>query len=107
MVGDSIRQETKEKNLNMQAKQALAALETLQRSKGWNYLNEIMREEVVQAAMSIANSPNMELDEINFRRGSIWAANQLLDLPNRLRLRLENELALASKDDPIKQDVQK
>jgi hypothetical protein len=49
--------------------------------------------------MAIAETPNMELEEINFRRGSIWAAKRMLELPVRLRQKLEAEVALLNVDD--------
>lgn len=82
----------------MKSRQAHVALNALERSKGWKYLREVMEEEVLAAAMAIADTPNMPVDEINFRRGSIWAAKSLLDLPQKLKLRLENEIALSEDD---------
>ena len=63
---------------------------------------EIMHEEILASAMSIAETPSMELEEINFRRGSIWAAKQMLELPVRLRQKLEGDVALHSVDDSNK-----
>jgi hypothetical protein len=48
--------------------------------------------------MAIADNPNMTLDEINFRRGSIWAAKRMLEMPHRLEMKLNSEIAL-HKDD--------
>jgi hypothetical protein len=76
----------------------LKSLDDLEASKGWTILRSTMEREVVQAAMAIAQSPTMSLDEINFRRGAIWAAQQLLELPSRLRLRLEAEERLTRDD---------
>ena len=80
----------------MDQKSALRVLDTLERSKGWVYVKDVMNEEILTAAAQIAEHRKMEIDEINFRRGAIWAAQRLLDLPDRLRLRLENEVALTS-----------
>lgn len=77
----------------------LKALAELEASKGWTILRSTMEREVVQAAMAIAQTPQMPLDEINFRRGAIWAAQQLLELPQRLKLRAEAEVSL-TRDDP-------
>lgn len=63
-------------------------------SPSWSLLRETMQSEVVAAAMAIADNPQMSLDEINFRRGSIWAAKQLLALPERLIARLQAQIAL-------------
>ena len=76
----------------------LKAVDNLLNSKGWTIVMEIMHEEILASAMSIAETPSMELDEINFRRGSIWAAKQMLELPVRLRQKLEGDIALHSAD---------
>lgn len=83
----------------MSDRERLKALTDLQKSHGWKILADVMHDEVVAAAMAIADNPKMTLDEINFRRGTIWAAKQLLDLPIKIQLKLENDLALSSKDD--------
>lgn len=83
----------------MTPREQLKGLLDLQRSPGWKVVTNVMHDEVVAAAMAIADNPNMSLDEINFRRGTIWAAKQLIDLPLKIQLKLENELALSSKDD--------
>ena len=77
---------------------SLNAIETLEKSKGWTVMRKVMEEEIVSSAMAIAESPTMSLDEINFRRGSIFAAKALLDLPARLKSKLSAEIAL-EKDD--------
>jgi len=77
----------------------LKAVDNLLNSKGWAIVLEIMHDEILTSAMSIAETPSMELEEINFRRGSIWAAKQMLELPVRLRQKLEGDVALSSTDD--------
>ena len=73
------------------AKSAIRALDTLLASRGWAVLREQMEKEIVTAAMQIAQNPNMTHDEINFRRGAIWAGQQLLETPHRMRQKLETE----------------
>lgn len=82
----------------MKPEQKIQAIEALSKSKGWMVLKEVMEDELVQAAMAIAHSPSMPVDEINFRRGSIWAAERMLELPSRLRMKLESEAALSDMD---------
>lgn len=72
----------------------IKAIKSLQSSRGWGVLRESMEKEMIDAAMAIASSYNMHEKEVDFRRGSIWASHQLLNLPDRLIHRLENELAL-------------
>lgn len=86
----------------MTPRERLKALIDLQISPGWKVITDVMNDEVVAAAMAIADNPKMTLDEINFRRGTIWAAKQLIDLPVKIQLKLENELALSTKDDKPK-----
>ena len=76
----------------------LTSLHALQKSKGWALIKKVMEDEILQAAMAIADNPNMTLDEINFRRGSIWAAKRMLEMPHRLEMKLNSEIAL-HKDD--------
>lgn len=83
----------------MTPRERLKGVLDLQKSPGWKALSDVMADEVVAAAMAIADNPKMSLDEINFRRGAIWAAKQLIDLPTKIQLKLENELALSSRDD--------
>lgn len=79
----------------------IKAINDLTKSAGWRVLKEVMEAEILQAAMAIAETPSMPLDEINFRRGSIWAAKSMLEMPERLRMKLEAEAAL-TKDDKSK-----
>lgn len=83
----------------MTPRERLKGILDLQKSPGWKVVTDVMSDEVVAAAMAIADNPTMSLDEINFRRGAIWAAKQLIDLPIKIQLKLENEMALSSKDD--------
>ena len=57
-----------------------------------------MEAEVVEAALLIGKSGAMTTDEIHFRRGSIWAAQQLLQLPERM-------IALIQSQSPFETDV--
>lgn len=75
----------------------LKALQDLTKTRGWAIVREVMEREIVTAAMAIADNPNMTLDEINFRRGAIWAGKQLTDVPERLMRKLEVDVLL---DDP-------
>lgn len=72
----------------------LKALQELTKTRGWAVVREVMEREIVSAAMAIADNPNMTLDEINFRRGSIWAGKQLIDVPDRLMRVLEADVRL-------------
>lgn len=83
----------------MTPKAKLNALDALTKSKGWVLLRETMERELLAAAMAIAKNPEMTEKEVDFRRGSIWAAERLLHLPETLRRSVETELLLESGDD--------
>ena len=85
----------------MSPKTDLKNIKSLENSNGWKTLRRVMEAEIVTAAMQIADNPNMEINEINFRRGAIWAANRMLEMPLRLTTKLEAEIAL-DKDDSTK-----
>ncbi len=85
----------------MNPKASLNAIDTLENSKGWTVMRKVMEEEIVSSAMAIAESPTMSLDEINFRRGTIFAAKALLDMPKKLRSKFEAEIALTKDDKSI------
>ena len=78
----------------MKAEDALKSLEELQASTGWQYLREILRAEITDAAFAMANATNLTESEMHFRRGAMWAAVRLVELPDRLSLRLNNEISL-------------
>lgn len=80
----------------MKSQDALKALEELTNSKGWHYLREIMKAELTEAAMAMANAHNPTEQDMHFRRGAMWAAVRLIELPDRLSLRLQNEIALST-----------
>lgn len=86
----------------MTPKTKLQNLSKLLESNSWKLIVDVMEKEIVQSAMNIAESPKMDLEEINFRRGAIWAGKQLLEMPNRLKIRYENEIALEKVDESKK-----
>ncbi len=83
----------------MSSKSELKLILDLEKSDAWQYLTKIMQDEIVQAAMQMGEDASMTFDEVNFRRGAIWAANRMLEMPNRIKAKLEAEIALSSGDD--------
>lgn len=77
-------------------KEAHKAVTQLVQSKGWEYLHDVMRREITEAALALANAAPMTESEMHFRRGAMWAAVRLIELPDRLLLKLQNEVALSS-----------
>ena len=82
----------------MKPKQAVDKLTTLKKSDGWKIIDEVMKEEILTASFQLSENRNMTMDEINFKRGAMWAARQLKELPDKLILKYKNELALESED---------
>lgn len=83
----------------MSSKRELKLILDLEKSDAWQYLTKIMQDEIVKAAMQMGEDASMTFDEVNFRRGAIWAANRMLEMPNRIKAKLEAEIALSSGDD--------
>jgi hypothetical protein len=78
----------------MKSKEAYDALVELENGPGWAYIHEHMKDDIVRAAYKLSEAPNLSIEEIHFRRGAMWAARRLIELPTALRLRLENELLM-------------
>ncbi len=83
----------------MSNKTHLKLISDLENSEAWELLRKVMQDEILQAAMQMGEDASMTFDEVNFRRGAIWAANRMLEMPNRLKAKLEAEIALSSGDD--------
>ena len=66
----------------------------LAESKGLSHVNEVMREEILTLALAMARTQEMTQQQMDFQRGAIWAAEQLLNMPERLIHKLEGELSL-------------
>jgi hypothetical protein len=87
----------------MRTEQAIRQIDSLMKSKGWAYVKEVMQEEILHAAYQLGNNPEMSSKEIDFRLGAMWASRKLLELPDKLMLKLEAEIALtatAEKENP-------
>ena len=77
-------------------KQSIALIKNLQKNDGWKYLSKLMEDEILQAAYNLSSDPNMSKDEINWRRGALWASRKLVEMPNVLEIKLKNDLAFAT-----------
>jgi len=78
----------------MNPKTQVKDLIQLTESRGWEQVNEVMKDEILQLALLMARSKEMSQQEMDFNRGAIWAAEQLLNLPSRLIHRLEGDMSL-------------
>lgn len=78
----------------MTLKSDLKDLIQLSESRGWEKINKVMQDEILQLALSMARTPDMTQQQMDFQRGAIWAAEQLLNVPERLIHKLQGDLAL-------------
>ena len=75
----------------MKPKQAIDKLTSLKKTDGWKIIDEVMRQEILTASFQLSENRDMTLEEIHFKRGAMWAARQLKELPDRLILKYSNE----------------
>jgi len=83
----------------MKPKQAMKLVKELRESDGWKYLEEVMRDEILAASYAISDGNNMPVDEIHYRRGAIWAARKLVEMPNALEVKLEDAVRMEALED--------
>lgn len=72
-------QKTKE-----QLEQDLKAIDEMRNSRGWAIINDAMKDDIFKAACYISDNGNLPIEEIHFRRGALWAARILLDVPDKI-----------------------
>lgn len=69
-------------------------LEELLSSNGWGVLQRKMQDEILTAAYQLADNKQLSVDEINFRRGAMWAARRMIELPTNMKMLIDNELLM-------------
>jgi hypothetical protein len=72
-------------------KQAIDKLTSLKKTDGWKIIDEVMKQEILTASFQLSENRDMTLEEIHFKRGAMWAARQLKELPDRLIMKYSNE----------------
>tara|TARA_X000001388_G_scaffold52949_1_gene38653 strand:- start:419 stop:676 length:258 start_codon:yes stop_codon:yes gene_type:complete len=72
-------------------KQAIDKLTSLKGTDGWKIIDEVMKQEILTASFQLSENRDMTLEEIHFKRGAMWAARQLKELPDRLIMKYSNE----------------
>jgi len=77
----------------MTVKSQIKSLIELSESSGWAVVNEVMKDEILQLALIMARSTEMTHQEMDYHRGQIRAAEQMLNLPAKLVHKLEGELS--------------
>jgi len=83
----------------MNPRQGLKLVKELKESDGWKYLETVMQTEIIQASCAISDGMQMSLEEIHYRRGAIWAARKLVELPDALQHKLEDEVRMEALQD--------
>lgn len=65
----------------------------LKESDGWKYLTEtILKEDILKAALDMAENKPMSSDEFNFRRGSMNAANGFAQIPDKIIAQYQDQV---------------
>ena len=65
----------------------------LKESDGWKYLTEtIIKEDILKAALDMAENKPMTPDEFNFRRGSMHAAHSFSSIPDKIIAQYEAQV---------------
>jgi hypothetical protein len=75
-------------------KEEARVLEELMSSNGWGILQRKMQDEILTAAYQLAENKQLSVDEINFRRGAMWAARRMIELPTNMKMLIDNELLM-------------
>ena len=90
-----------------ETKEKLALIKRLKKDDAWKFLQEIMKEEILIAAYNLSSDPKTSVDELNWRRGALWASKKLIEMPSVLEVKLENDLMMQTleAEDKINQDA--
>ena len=90
-----------------ETKEKLALIKRLKKDDAWKFLQEIMKEEILTSAYNLSSDPKTSVDELNWRRGALWASKKLIEMPSVLEVKLENDLMMQTleAEDKINQDA--
>ncbi len=72
------------------------ALRELSESRGWAIVQAAIKDDVLSASFALADSPVMTEKEVDYRRGAISAARNMLRVVEVLQMHKDNALLLAS-----------
>ena len=75
-------------------KKKLELVLDVKQHEGWLFIQKVMQDEMMSAANRLADTPNMSIEELHFRRGAMWAARKLIEIPSVLAAKLENDVAM-------------
>ena len=69
-------------------------LDELLSSNGWGLLHQKMQDEIISAAYQLSENKQLTTDEMHFRRGAMWAARRMIELPTNMKMLIDNELLM-------------
>jgi len=78
----------------MTPKQKQVAIDAMLKSKGWQVIQEEMEKSILQAAYQLCDGPAMTIEDVHFRRGSMWAARKFVELPSVVSQVLNNNILM-------------
>lgn len=77
-----------------QLDQDLKALGDMIASRGWHVLMEFLEGDLIASCVGMGSGPTISNDELRFRAGAIYAANNLIKAPTKIVEMLRAELAI-------------
>lgn len=77
-----------------QLRHLIGVLDAYKSDEAWQFLRSILEREIVAAARAMSAPKPMSSDDMNYRRGAMWAAEQLVSLPERILMQLNNTLLI-------------
>jgi hypothetical protein len=76
----------------------------LKESDGWKYLTEtIIKEDILKAALDMAENKPMSPEEFNFRRGTMHATHNFSSIPDKIISQYEDQVIWDDKLEAAKQ----
>lgn len=81
-------------------KRDLRELRAMRDSRGWQLLAEAVQKDMLIVACGLADTPDMPVAEMHFRRGRISADRAFPSILDALIQAAETEVLMASADDP-------
>lgn len=78
----------------VQLRTDLRALEEMIDSRGWAVLTEFMEREALDAVMAMGSKISMSVEETAFKRGAIYASNNVRSAPTKIISVIATELLM-------------
>lgn len=88
-----------------QALNDLRSLREMRDSRGWAILKATAKEDILNAALQLSENPTMTEKEVDFRRGSIAATRQFVNVVDLLIAKAENDILIATAEQSQNQNL--